>query len=75
MPAGWRVWLDWQNNLCPDNFAEIEALTADAGQYLGYGRVVATRRAGVELEKYCWPDPLRSLSMIEGYEPKPLLRD
>jgi SAM-dependent methyltransferase len=73
MPDGWKLWLEWINAVAPDNGAEIAALEADAGRYLGYVRVVGRRRGGARLEPYCWPDPLRSLP--SDYTKKPLLRD
>ena len=50
MPDGWKVWLDWQKVVAPDNRPEIEALEADRGDYLGYVRVVGRRRSDVMLE-------------------------
>jgi cyclopropane fatty-acyl-phospholipid synthase-like methyltransferase len=67
MPDGWRVWLDWHHVIAPDNASEIQALTADQGQYLGYIRVVGRRQPGVSLE-----EPVTSVST--QYESKPLLR-
>jgi hypothetical protein len=72
MPEGWRVWLDWHKTAHPTNKEEIETLEADRGQYLGYFRMVARRRANVKLEDYCWPDTMKSFPM--DYEKKPLLR-
>jgi cyclopropane fatty-acyl-phospholipid synthase-like methyltransferase len=72
MPDGWRVWLDWQNAVAPDNATEIAALETDAGRYLGYVRLVARRRSGVKLEEYCWPDTLRSFPV--HYTKQRLLR-
>src|SRR4051812_13606405 len=37
---GWRLWRDWHRVIAPDNAAEIRALEADAGRYLGYVRMV-----------------------------------
>jgi cyclopropane fatty-acyl-phospholipid synthase-like methyltransferase len=51
MPDGWQRWLDWQQLVAPDNRAEIAALEADAGSYLGYVRFVGRRRADVQLEE------------------------
>jgi cyclopropane fatty-acyl-phospholipid synthase-like methyltransferase len=51
MPDGVSAWLAWQQTVCPENSAEIKALEADAGRYLGYVRVVARRRTDVELEE------------------------
>jgi SAM-dependent methyltransferase len=73
MPDGWKLWLEWMRAVAPDNAAEIAALEADAGRYLGYVRVVGRRRGDARLEPYCWPDPLRSLPL--DYTKKPLLRD
>ncbi len=72
MPDGWKLWLEWQRAVAPDNAAEIEALEADAGKYLGYIRIVGRRRGEVTLEEYCWPDTMRSLPA--KFSRKPLLR-
>jgi SAM-dependent methyltransferase len=72
MADGWRLWLDWQRAVAPDNATEIKVLEADAGQYLGYIRLVGRRREQVKLEEYCWPDNLRSFP--PQYTKKPLLR-
>jgi SAM-dependent methyltransferase len=63
---GWRLWLDWQRQIAPDNTVELAALEADAGRYLGYARVVARRRAGAELAEYAWPDTLRAMLKRES---------
>jgi ubiquinone/menaquinone biosynthesis C-methylase UbiE len=67
MAEGWRVWLDWQRVVCPDNKVEIAALEADAGRYLGYVRVIGRRKADAKLEA-----PI--VSMPSEYTHKPLLR-
>ena len=72
MPDGWQFWRDWQRTVAPENLTEIEAIEADGGRSLGYIRVVARRRAQVELEEYCWPDMLRSFP--PKYTKQPLLR-
>lgn len=72
MPDGWRYWLDWQRAVAPDNTAEIQAIETDAGEYLGYVRLVGRRRGETKLEEYCWPDALRSFP--QQYTKKPLLR-
>ena len=72
MSEGWRSWLEWQRNVAPDNLAEISAVEADQGRYLGYVRLVARRRADTKLEEYCWPDSMRSFPV--QYTRKPLLR-
>jgi SAM-dependent methyltransferase len=58
---GWRLWVDWQRQIAPDNAVELAAIEADAGRYLGYVRAVGRRRAGVELAEYAWPDTLRAM--------------
>jgi SAM-dependent methyltransferase len=67
LPDGWRVWLEWQRAVAPDNSVEIAALEADAGAFLGYVRAVA-RRTELELE-----EPI--VSIPPHYERHPLLRD
>jgi len=67
MPDGWQGWLDWHMTICPDNRAEIEALKADRGQYLGYVRMVGRRQPGAKLE-----EPI--VSAPAQYTKKPLLR-
>jgi SAM-dependent methyltransferase len=64
---GWRLWLDWHRVIAPDNGAEIRALEADAGAYLGYVRVVGRRREAVHLEEPISSVPTR-------YTRRPLLR-
>jgi cyclopropane fatty-acyl-phospholipid synthase-like methyltransferase len=51
LPDGWRLWRDWHRVIAPGNAAEIRALEADAGRYLGYVRVVGRRRADVRLDE------------------------
>jgi len=51
MPEGWRFWRDWHLSVAPDNRIEIEALEADAGEYLGYTRIVANRKHDVIIEE------------------------
>jgi len=70
MPDGWKCWLHWHEQGWPDNTAEIEALKADEGRNLGYVRVVAQRRAEVELQSYAWPHTLQSFP--ESYEEVPV---
>jgi cyclopropane fatty-acyl-phospholipid synthase-like methyltransferase len=66
MPDGWQRWLDWHQSIAPDNAAEIEALEADRGAYLGYVRAVG-RRAPVHLD-----EPI--VSAPASYARQPLLR-
>jgi cyclopropane fatty-acyl-phospholipid synthase-like methyltransferase len=65
---GWQYWLAWHRAIAPDNAAEIAALEADQGQYLGYVRATARRRPGVNLD-----EPVTSVP--SEYTPAPLLRD
>lgn len=67
MPEGWRLWLDWQHAVAPDNASEIAALEADGGRYLAYVRAVA-RRTDLVLD-----EPI--VSIPPRYEKRPLLRD
>lgn len=68
MPDGWRLWLNWISTIAPDNETEIKALTADAGKYLGYIRVVGRRQVDTTLQP-------RIDSIPAQYTPKPLLRE
>jgi cyclopropane fatty-acyl-phospholipid synthase-like methyltransferase len=67
LPDGWRLWLEWHRAIAPDNRAEIQAVEADLGRYLGYVRVVGRRRAGVQLG-----EPV--VSVPTQYTKRPLLR-
>jgi SAM-dependent methyltransferase len=67
MSNGWEVWLDWQRLVCPENSAEIRALEADEGRYLGYVRAVGRRRSEEKLD-----EPI--LSIPSQYTKAPLLR-
>src|SRR5262249_7060575 len=64
---GLQFWLAWHRAVAPDNATEIAAVEADRGSYLGYVRIVGSRRADAQLE-----DPI--VSMPERYTKKPLLR-
>ena len=64
---GWRLWRDWHKAIAPDNLAEIQALEADRGEYLGYVRVVGHRAARVHLE-----EPI--VSVPTSYVKRPVLR-
>ena len=68
MADGWRMWRDWHLAIAPDNAAEIGALEADRGEYLGYVRMVGRRRGEVELD-----EPI--VSLPSQYTKQPLLRD
>jgi SAM-dependent methyltransferase len=67
MPDGWQAWLAWHLAICPDNAAEIKAIEADRGRYMGYVRVVGRRQSRVKLE-----EPI--VSVHSQYTKKPLLR-
>jgi SAM-dependent methyltransferase len=64
---GWRLWIDWQTVVAPDNATEMRAVEADKGRYLGYLRLVGRLRADARLD-----DPI--VSIPGGYAKKPLLR-
>jgi hypothetical protein len=68
MPDGWQRWLEWHRLICPENVVEIEAVTADAGRWLGYTRVVGRRRAEAHPE-----EPI--MSVPTEYVHKRLLRE
>jgi len=68
MPDGWQLWRSWLMAIAPDNMMEIKAVEADAGNYLGYVRLVGRRLSGVRLE-----EPI--VSVPSQYTRKPLLRD
>ena len=67
MTDGWRLWLQWQLAVAPENLVEIRAVEADQGNWLGYMRVVGLRRAEAKLE-----EPITSLPA--QYIARPLLR-
>jgi SAM-dependent methyltransferase len=67
MPDGWQLWLDWHKAVAPDNEAEIKALEADRGSYLGYVRLVGRRKGQAQLADHI-------VSLPEQYTKKPLLR-
>ncbi len=67
MPAGWQRWLDWHRVIAPDNEAEIKALEADRGDYLGYVRLVGQRQRDATLTADI-------VSVPAQYTKKPLLR-
>jgi hypothetical protein len=69
---GWKFWAYWHRRNWPDNVLGIGALGEDAGQFLGYNRMVARRREGARLEPFIWPDAMRSMPF--AYEKTPLLR-
>jgi SAM-dependent methyltransferase len=64
---GWQAWLDWHKVVAPDNAAEIQAVDADRGSYLGYVRVVGRRRLLVALD-----EPVSSVPT--EYVRQPLMR-
>ena len=66
MADGTQRWVDWQRVVAPDNLAEIDAVGADAGDYLAYVRVVAARSSVTADE------PVTSVNTT--YAPQPLLR-
>ena len=69
MPEGWKLWVQWQAAVAPDNHVELDAVKADEGDYLGYVRVIGRRCAGLKLD-----DPIESISVPPKYVSQPLLR-
>jgi ubiquinone/menaquinone biosynthesis C-methylase UbiE len=67
LPEGWQLWLDWHRVVAPDNAAEIKALEADRGRYLGYVRLVGRRQGQATLSDHI-------VSVPEQYTKKSLLR-
>jgi SAM-dependent methyltransferase len=67
MPDGWQRWLDWHRVVAPDNAAEIKALEADRGSYLGYVRLVGRRNDQATLADHI-------VSVPTQYAKQPLLR-
>lgn len=68
MTDGCDLWRKWQEAIFPDNQAEIRALEADRGRYLGYVRVIGRRRAEVRLD-----EPV--VTVLSQYVRKPLLSE
>ena len=66
MPDGWKLWREWLRTIAPGNAAEIQAIEADQGRWLGYTRTVAKRNDRILNDP---PNPFP-----ESYEAKPLLR-
>ena len=67
MTDGWQWWRAWQQAVAPGNTAELQALEADRGRYLGYVRIVGVRRPEAILQ-----EPI--LSVPSDYRKAPLLR-
>jgi cyclopropane fatty-acyl-phospholipid synthase-like methyltransferase len=67
MPDGWRLWSAWHRETAPFNTAEIEAIENDAGRHMGYIRLTARRKPGMELAEYAWPDTLKA--MLKDFKP------
>ena len=67
MPDGWQLWLEWQRAVAPDNEAEIKALEADRGNYLGYVRIVGRCDGQTKLADHI-------VSVPAQYTKRPLLR-
>jgi SAM-dependent methyltransferase len=59
MEDGWKLWVEWQRVVAPDNLVEIRALEADQGNSLGYVRVIGRRRADAVLE-----DPITAVPPV-----------
>src|SRR5215471_14837681 len=50
MPKGWRLWLQWQEIVAPENHVEIHAVQSDQGSCLGYVRAIGHRRPEAKLD-------------------------
>jgi ubiquinone/menaquinone biosynthesis C-methylase UbiE len=66
LPDGWKFWHAWQRAVAPGNVVEIAALEDDGGSSLGYVRVVAGRRADVQLD-----EPITSIAAQYSRHPLP----
>ena len=51
MPEGWKLWVEWQKAVAPENVTEIRAIERDAGDLMGYVRAIARRRLDAKLEE------------------------
>jgi cyclopropane fatty-acyl-phospholipid synthase-like methyltransferase len=67
MPESWKLWLEWQKFIAPDNQPEIQALEADKGEYLTHLRCIARRRPDARLD-----DVMTSIP--SQFTARPLLR-
>ena len=67
MDEGWRLWLQWQLVVAPENLVEIRAVEADQGNWLGYLRVIGRRRPDAKLD-----EPVTTVPTT--YVRQPLLR-
>jgi SAM-dependent methyltransferase len=67
MPEGWRLWLQWQVIVAPENHAEIHAVESDQGSCLGYVRAIGHRRPEAKLDEPITAVPIK-------YIRQPLLR-
>lgn len=56
MGDGWQQWLAWQRLVAPGNTVEIDAVVADAGATLTYGRVAGRRTEAAAV------DPITTIS-------------
>lgn len=68
LPDGYRLWLDWQHVVAPENEPELTTVANDAGRYLTYVRTVAARRPDTPID-----EPITSIPS-PGYQHRPLLR-
>jgi SAM-dependent methyltransferase len=51
MPEGWRLWLQWQVIVAPENHVEIHAVESNQGSWLGYVRAIGHRRPDAKLDE------------------------
>jgi SAM-dependent methyltransferase len=67
MADGWKLWIEWQRAVAPDNELELRAIADDRGANLGYVRVVGRTKDSAHLGE-------QIISVPTEYERKPLLR-
>lgn len=67
MSDGWKLWIEWQRAIAPENELELRAIGDDRGANLSYVRVVSRRRSDVQIGE-------QIVSVPTQYERKPLLR-
>lgn len=61
LPNGWVLWRQWLSLIAPGNHVEMAALEADAGEHLGYVRVVGRRSSEQMLDEPVVSIPLNYL--------------
>lgn len=67
LPDGWRFWVEWLEQIAPENLKEIRTMKVDSGRHIGYVRAVGRRRGEAVLMESVESVPME-------YTRKPLLR-